>query len=91
MTHRTRLATILIVTLLFSLGANCKKSACKENPKEDCVCTMKITRYVFANNKTDGNACAAECAGITEYTKGPARIRGTLISLVFVGWHLNIL
>jgi len=76
MTHRIQLGIILIVTLLFSLGANCKKSACKENPKEDCVCTMEYNPVCGCNNKTYGNACAAECAGITEYTKGPCKESG---------------
>jgi hypothetical protein len=34
---------------------------------------MEYNPVCGCNNKTYGNACAAECAGITEYTKGPCK------------------
>ena len=38
--------------------------------KEDCVCTLQYDPVCGCNNKTYGNACAANCAGITSYTNG---------------------
>ena len=43
---------------------------CQENPKADCMCTKQYDPVCGCNNKTYGNACVANCAGITTYTKG---------------------
>ena len=76
MPHRIYTGIMIVIALFFGIGASCKKSACKENPKEDCVCTMEYNPVCGCNNKTYGNACAAECAGITEYTEGPCKESG---------------
>lgn len=55
--------------LLFSF-TNCNKSDCKEKLKEDCFCTQQYEPVCGCNDKTYGNACEAECSGITEYTEG---------------------
>ena len=47
-----------------------QKEDCTENPKVDCVCTLQYDPVCGCNNKTYGNACAANCAGITSYTNG---------------------
>lgn len=53
---------------LFSLAA-CKTN-CIEKQKEGCACTKQYDPVCGCNNKTYGNACAAECAGIKKYKKG---------------------
>lgn len=46
------------------------KSQCVERQKENCFCTEQYDPVCGCNNKTYGNACEAECAGIGEYKKG---------------------
>ncbi len=63
---------IIHYMLLCSL-VGCKSSQpgeCVENPKENCMCTRQYDPVCGCNNKTYGNACEAECNGITTYTKG---------------------
>ncbi|MGM0479790.1 MAG: protease inhibitor Kazal-type [Bacteroidota bacterium] len=56
--------------LLFSF-TNCNKSEdCKEKPKGDCPCIHLYDPVCGCNDKTYGNACQAECEGITDYTEG---------------------
>ncbi len=61
---------LLLFFLLFGLGS-CTTMRCVEQPVADCVCTMQYDPVCGCNNKTYSNACAAECAGIKVYTKGP--------------------
>lgn len=56
-------------TFLFFAG--CKKEcSCVENPNPSCVCDMSYEPVCGCNGKTYGNACEAECAGITDYEEG---------------------
>ncbi len=63
-------------TLLLSLGlvflcaqTSCDKN-CKATPKEDCFCTQQYDPVCGCNKETYGNACTAECNGITDFKKG---------------------
>ncbi|MFN0035861.1 MAG: Kazal-type serine protease inhibitor family protein [Saprospiraceae bacterium] len=58
----------LLALSMFSFSA-CKTN-CVEKQKEGCVCTKQYDPVCGCNNKTYGNACEAECAGIKKYKKG---------------------
>ncbi|MDQ3142116.1 MAG: hypothetical protein M3Q56_07705 [Bacteroidota bacterium] len=46
---------------------------CIEKINENCVCTLQYDPVCGCNNKTYGNACQANCAGIKEFTKGECK------------------
>lgn len=64
-------AFILFIMALPGMGCAAKK--CVEKPIADCACTMQYDPVCGCNEKTYGNACEAECAGIKEYTAGPCK------------------
>jgi len=61
---------IMGLTLFYPV-AGCTNKSCVEKLNPDCVCTMDYNPVCGCNEKTYSNACAAECAGIKKYTKGP--------------------
>jgi hypothetical protein len=71
MKQTIHLASFLLIAWLACAGTTCNKDECVERIKEDCVCTLQYDPVCGCNNKTYGNACSAECAGIMKYTKGP--------------------
>lgn len=46
---------------------------CEENPQTHCSCTEQYDPVCGCNNRTYSNVCAAHCAGIATYSKGPCR------------------
>jgi len=51
----------------------CKKIRCKENLKGDCYCLENYAPVCGCNGKTYGNACDAECNGISDYKNGACK------------------
>lgn len=63
----------ILFTLLIFCACNPTKTidtACKGEPKKDCVCTMQYDPVCGCDNKTYGNACVANCEGVKSFTKG---------------------
>lgn len=67
------LTSLFILLMWMSIGmtSSCSSKKCIERPIADCVCTLQYDPVCGCNNKTYSNACAAECAGIKVYQKGP--------------------
>lgn len=63
---------IYVALLLFSSFAACQapNKCVEKKAPEGCICTRQYDPVCGCNNKTYGNACMAECTGITKYTKG---------------------
>ena len=68
---------IAFIALLLA-GVACSKEnspaeECVEKPNNGKVCDLVYNPVCGCNNKTYGNACAAEAYGITRYTQGACK------------------
>lgn len=63
------LSTVCFCFLLISCNDD-DTSFCVEDVQEDCFCTQQYDPVCGCNEVTYGNACMAECAGITDYIQG---------------------
>jgi len=76
-------------SLLCLIFIACKTpQPCAESPQADCICTRQYDPVCGCNNKTYGNACMAECAGIKTYKKGECP-KDTVPKLEGAVWQLN--
>ena len=60
----------VVLTTFIWLFSSCSKEECTEDPQQDCFCLQIYDPVCGCNNKTYGNSCEADCAGITSYTPG---------------------
>lgn len=68
------LYTLSLSMVLALAGCKTASSAdCIETAAEGCMCTRQFDPVCGCNEKTYGNACEAECHGITNYTKGACK------------------
>lgn len=68
----------LLITMLIISACSPTKTAdinCKTEPKKDCICTMQYDPVCGCDNKTYGNACAANCEGVKSFTKGECPVK----------------
>jgi len=70
MKHSLFCFSIICLCMLAGM-TGCTTKKCIEQPIEDCICPMNYDPVCGCNQKTYSNACAAECAGIKTYKKGP--------------------
>jgi heat shock protein HslJ len=61
---------LFAAVLACCLAACHTKKTCTETLNPACICTEQYEPVCGCNDKTYGNACMAECAGIKTYTKG---------------------
>jgi len=73
MKHFKRLSFLLILPF-FLMSTRCNDnttpSDCVESINPDCICTLQYDPVCGCNNITYGNACQAECSGITDFKPG---------------------
>jgi hypothetical protein len=63
---------LLMISCFLFFSCN-KYVSCVSNNSTNCPCTSILSPVCGCNNVTYGNACAAECAGITIYTSGACK------------------
>lgn len=70
---KTIMITLILLFTAFFSSSYRQPTICEENIQEDCYCILIYDPVCGCNNKTYGNACMAECSGITDYKKGECK------------------
>ena len=67
--------TLVVAILFFTgiIGSPKEEAKCEANPQPDCYCILIYDPVCGCNKVTYGNACFAECDGITEYVSGECK------------------
>jgi hypothetical protein len=64
-------STVFIVFFFLLFGVSCiKEDSCVEKLQPACACTKQYDPVCGCNGVSYGNACMAECAGISDYSTG---------------------
>ncbi len=64
--NKLLLPIVFVASISFS---SCSKSKCVAESDPDCICTLQYDPVCGCDDRTYGNACEAECAGV-DYTSG---------------------
>jgi len=67
------ISILVVIISLFFVQCKKEKENCKEKAKINCVCTLQYDPVCGCNGITYGNACGAECNGITDYKQGACK------------------
>lgn len=80
----------LFIIAIIALAFSCKSvQKCEERLNPACICTEQYEPVCGCNGKTYGNACMAQCAGITQFTQCECPNKNSSPKLTGTSWNLQ--